>query len=225
MIVTVPIVLIVLFGMTALFVLDCYLFRRSMISLFRYRLWEVRDNTVDAMLAGEIPSIELIREHVETVESFIENADEITLLRWLTLPEMPSEYLAQKKMEWESGLAEMTEAQRKLFLKHHQALINTIYFHLMLRSVSGWIILATATVFIVVAAPVVAIVQAAKSVRKPLRECAAFIKRKIASMFETNREILKQKVATEDRMISFVKTYPSQGLLVGTSPTLQVCVG
>ena len=63
-----------------------YFVPRNMLSLFRYRLWRLRDAIRDDIHSGDLPDSKVTHLLVQVVESAIAVAPILTMLRYLIMP-------------------------------------------------------------------------------------------------------------------------------------------
>jgi hypothetical protein len=49
-----------------------------MCSLFRYRIWQIRDRFADLLISGELPACEATRVYLTILEGTIDNASDLT---------------------------------------------------------------------------------------------------------------------------------------------------
>ena len=109
-------------------------------SLFRYRLWRLRDAVKDDILYGRLPDRPFIREFVSMLESYILVANKLTLVQLLLLPSNKQE--AERRIkELMQSIHELSEEPRKRILAYQEDLKLILVTRLFIGSVTGWIFL------------------------------------------------------------------------------------
>ncbi len=117
-----------------------YVVPRNLRSLFRYRLWTIRDRIVDEVLSGELPDSPVVRGLILMVESAIRHAGDATLMRFLLIPPLPCDYRKEWLEFWDTGLKELSDDQRARFEKHRDLLGKALVKRLVSASIGGWIL-------------------------------------------------------------------------------------
>lgn len=125
--------------------------RRNMQSLFRYKLWPLRDAIVDDLLSGELPDMAVTRDLLDTVESTIRYAELITIIEFLIMPSPTDSYISHRK-ELMSEIERMTKAQRGRYEWRSSELRKIILRRLMFGSVGGWLVVVAGLAFGLLAA-------------------------------------------------------------------------
>lgn len=106
-------------------------------SMFRYRLWRLRDSVKDDVIYGRLPSHEFVNELLGVIESFILIANRVTLIQVFSLPgDRTDSARHQKALEEWAG--KLNEQQNHLFLAHRTELKTIIVSRLLLGSITGW---------------------------------------------------------------------------------------
>lgn len=118
-------------------------------SLYRYRLWSIRDAIVDAVLEGRIPNSDAVRHFTRTVEMAVKRSSHLTLLRFLLFPKPPMEFIDYRKAMYKKCLAEMTDEQRRFFETKRSEFAEAVLSHMLLGCVSGWLVLTLGLLAIV----------------------------------------------------------------------------
>lgn len=109
------------------------------VSLFRYRLWRLRDSIFDAVIDHEVCDDPVYWELIRRIENYIRHAKEVTFLGAvargaLLLPDMQAEeekYLAKVK-----NLSPEDRHQLDLW---EMAFSRAVFVHLLRGAPSGWI--------------------------------------------------------------------------------------
>jgi hypothetical protein len=132
------VVLLVSMALTAWFSV-AFVVPWSLRSLFRYRLWALRDQVMDEVLAGEVSREDALRV-LERIEFTIRNARDLTALRLLGL------HLATRSFP----RVEEPVFDDPRVRKHNHKLAELVVNHVMWGSPSGWIASVFGTVFLFV---------------------------------------------------------------------------
>jgi hypothetical protein len=128
-------------------------------SMFRYRLWRLRDKVVDEILAGDLPGKMYCHRLVHLVEAFIITSREVTIWRW-TVGFRPSKDIVRDVAEEnERELGELTEEERARALCHYRQLRKIVVKHLVFGSPSGWMALLCVGVATFLVAMLVGVVE------------------------------------------------------------------
>ncbi len=101
-------------------------------SLFRYRLWRLRDDLQDYIFDGQLPDSPAVRELQEGIEALIQHSETITLSAFL------AHYLAVPKADTPTGgLSSLPFTQQRLIFPLLAELLDSIDFKKMAGSPGG----------------------------------------------------------------------------------------
>lgn len=131
---------------------------RNLRSIFRYRLWRLRDEVVDDVLAGRMPHSPLIRSFIGGVEGIIEHASHVTLLRALCIPVSPALVRKHRGFVF-THFRELSKDERAKYKSYEKSMRSIVMRRLLLGSVSGW-------AFLVAIFPVAYAVEVVKATRE-----------------------------------------------------------
>ena len=124
-----------------------YLIPSWLCSMFRYRLWQLRDSLQDDIISGRLPNQDFVHEFVAIIEAAIRMAPKLTLLRIIFTPtnnEMSDVW--NKKIRSTSIPAFQKEALRK----YRWQFAEIIFMRVLVGSFSGWfVLLLLSPVFII----------------------------------------------------------------------------
>ena len=109
-------------------------------SMFRYRLWRLRDAVKDDMLYGRLPDRAFIGEFLSMVEAFILVADKFTLIQVILLPSNEEE-TARRRNALIQSLKELGEEHLQLFKAYRKEFVEIIVMRLVVGSLTGWVFL------------------------------------------------------------------------------------
>jgi AcrR family transcriptional regulator len=113
-------------------------------SLFRYRLWALRDDVVDEIYAGRYDDPSGARRFVEFLETAIEAASELSALK-LTLVHWSARGLTlhqASSLEELLGFAAMSQGDQDVVRPHVDRFQRATVRHALLGAPSGWMMLA-----------------------------------------------------------------------------------
>jgi hypothetical protein len=129
-------------------------------SLFRYRLWRLRDQMVDQVILGKLPPIPFVENYIRMIEVVIMRTSQITLLHWAWAPTSSS---AVERFESDLREAEriLSDDQKRLLEQSRGQFQGIIVHRLLFGSVSGW-------GFLAVSCPIVTVVLVYKFAKKGL---------------------------------------------------------
>jgi hypothetical protein len=122
---------------------------RDGVSIFRYRLWSIRDRMMDDVLSGALPQNRAVRDVLGLVEGTIRHAGYFSVFRWWFLPHPPASYIAESERALEAVRAGMNDEQRKLLDAYRDEANKCMATHLVLGSVLGWLLIPPAAVYAV----------------------------------------------------------------------------
>jgi hypothetical protein len=103
-------------------------------SMYRYRLWALRDEFVDAVIAGELPSDRRSREVLEILENSIRSARSFTIVKVLL-----SFWFARRAGFVEAAEQELASRPPHPADEYEERLMNISRRYLLLTSPSGWL--------------------------------------------------------------------------------------
>ncbi len=109
-------------------------------SLFRYRLWRLRDTVKDEILQAQLPDQEVVHEFLSVIESAILLAEKITLIQVLFLP-VNERALHQQRRDSNRLIQQLDEGSRSRFLAHRKEFMGILILRLFIGSVGGWVFL------------------------------------------------------------------------------------
>ncbi len=110
-------------------------------SLFRYRLWGLRDTVKDEILQGQLPDQQLVQGFLSAIETSILFAERLTLVQVLLLPSNMRSVQRQRQ-KFNHAIQQLDEKTRKRFLAHHNDLLAIFVTRLFIGSITGWAFLA-----------------------------------------------------------------------------------
>ncbi len=112
-------------------------------SLFRYRLWRLRDDIVDDVLAGRLPREPAVTSLITATESLIQNARCVTWTTWLLSPNVPEEYRLAYRAHIETSFNRLSPDQQARLSEYRKNLEACIVRQMTVGSFSGWLLGAT----------------------------------------------------------------------------------
>jgi hypothetical protein len=122
---------------TAVWALAVYVIPQHVTSLFRYRLWKVRDELQDYILDEVLPGSPVVEDLLETVEGMIEHANNFTLASFLPILLYRKQWrcTADKDLntDFAAGLCELSDAQLDLF--HFE--LHEVYRATLFKVIAG----------------------------------------------------------------------------------------
>jgi len=142
---------------------------RQLRSMFRHRLWALRDDVVDAVRAGDLPRNDLTDAFVRCIQGTIDHSKHWTLFRWLFWPSAPKGDREEFRRFVESSLRDMPEAQREQFGQFAKRFEVILVKQLLLGSVSGWAAIIALSVAAIVLSPFAALARSLQLLRNGYR--------------------------------------------------------
>ncbi len=142
---------------------------RTLRSLFRYRLWAIRDAVVDDVLRGSLPKSPLVRDDIRQIESIIANSEAVTFLQFLFLPRLPKKYVEARKALRAEEFKKLTEKQQGVLSGYTDALRSSVLKHLFFGSFAGCTVLGLVAAVAFVVAIVAAVRTSAFSVARLMK--------------------------------------------------------
>lgn len=115
-------------------------------SLFRYRLWEIRDRAVDDLRAGRLADCYTVREFISMVEFAIRYANRMTLLEVIVTPPLPRPWAEARENGRRADLAEMSDDSRFRFERCAVGFSHALLRHVLGGSLTGWVVAVVGTV-------------------------------------------------------------------------------
>ncbi|HEY8668564.1 MAG TPA: hypothetical protein VIL86_18095 [Tepidisphaeraceae bacterium] len=116
---------------------------RDLRSIFRYKLWILRDDAMDAIFAGRLDAKNpLVGNFVYTVEQIIMSSKHMTLLHETCRPSPSSDYMDAARLAIANELRALPEDQRHIMRDMHERLSTIVSKHIFLGSPSGWLAIA-----------------------------------------------------------------------------------
>lgn len=147
---------------------------KNQASRFRYRLWRLRDDIVDAQISGEIEESPEATQLVEAIEAGIESARDLSPLRFLIVFMFMATSPHLREQLKRHGLPKIALMPKNYGHSFGRLLLK----HLLFGSVSGWIF---SIVLFGLIMPFALITKRAKSVWSFLEDTAAGIARTLPS--------------------------------------------
>lgn len=139
---TAIVIAVVLFGWFCLI----WVIPNSLLSLFRYRLWRMRDGLYDEIRAGKFHGTKQAYVLVEDMECFIERAKELSPLNIALI------LLSHRRLEVPKGeiidMSGMDARDKRRLTKHLENFQIAIIKHVFYETPSGWILTLPALPFI-----------------------------------------------------------------------------
>lgn len=114
-------------------------------SLYRYRLWLLRDDVVDDVLSGRLSPSDTICDFVDAIENAVQQARSMTLLKWLLTPLPPPEYLASRMGAMERDMNRLDEEAKARFKRHLGRFQDVVMWYLLSTSLVGWLLIVGIT--------------------------------------------------------------------------------
>jgi hypothetical protein len=111
-------------------------------SVFRYRLWRIRDAIVEDQMSGVLTDAPLVNALIEGVERVIRNSAKVTILEWEMKHRLPERRALASERFFERGLKQLTSEQQHRILGHLEEFDGAIERQLFLGSPFGWIAFA-----------------------------------------------------------------------------------
>ncbi len=112
---------------------------RSLRSLFRYRLWVLRDELVDDVIAKRIPLTDAVRDVLSTMEALIRDSKNVTLGRWLLLPRKSMQVASEYHKGVEAAFSAMTREEQERVSYFRQSVARAVAMRLLIGSPLGWL--------------------------------------------------------------------------------------
>jgi hypothetical protein len=117
-------------------------------SLFRYKLWAIRDEIFDAVMSGDLPNERIIRTFQRGVECMIRGSESITFTDFLFGTKAPQEWIKKTIKRTQDEIEALPDLARERFKEIEDSLDKAVTVHLLFGSPSGWIFTAIATIVI-----------------------------------------------------------------------------
>lgn len=132
----------------------CVSIPRDLRSLYRYKMWKLRDDVFDDIASGRLSDNQVSNELLVGIEMAVQAAPWMTLLNWLSFPKVPDDE-SHRRIEF-LVLAKnaMSSDERELFEKRQKEFHKIFVRHLVCGSLSGWFVIAiTIPVFFAICTP------------------------------------------------------------------------
>lgn len=117
---------------------------QQLLSIFRYKLWRIRDNTVDAVFAGDIADTEVVRLFIASIEWTILNASAVTPWRFMVRKSTPRQHVVKFREYVNEGIRKLPDSDRERLEELLMEFKLACWRHLKRGSPSGWVIGAIA---------------------------------------------------------------------------------
>lgn len=137
---TPPIILLLIAFAAAWWLIVVTSIRFNCRSIFRHRLWVLRDLLADDIIADRLPANPAVVRLLHATEGAIYHAAEFSLVQFLLVPTMVNE---QEELAVDESAKEMTGEQRDHLAKYHRLLSRILLRHFLMGNVMGWIVVAT----------------------------------------------------------------------------------
>lgn len=121
----------------AVWALLIFFIPNCMCSMFRYRLWRLRDTVKDDVLRGQLPDSGLTQEFLGGIEAFILVADKVTLIQMLLLPSDAEESQRRRKL-FEEAVRLLKDEHQVRFLAYREEFKRVLLKRLLFGSLTGW---------------------------------------------------------------------------------------
>lgn len=112
---------------------------RCLRSMYRYRLWQIRDDTFDAIRAGDLPDCGGVRQFLAVTEAAIAGSKRWTLAQWMVWPKPSEAEVDQFRSVYKEAGDRMGATERALFTSLNRRFQAALTAHLLWGSTSGWI--------------------------------------------------------------------------------------
>lgn len=110
-------------------------------SLFRYKIWALRDEIIDLVDGGKLPSNDAVIQLRRALESTLIHVEEVTAVKWMILPRLTGESRPIEDDEYNSIVAGMSEDEREVLNDFLRRVEDAFVVHLSIGSFAGWGIL------------------------------------------------------------------------------------
>jgi hypothetical protein len=98
-------------------------------SLFRYRLWRLRDYLQDCIFDERLPDVPVVNDLLEGIEGMIEYADHVSLSTFLAFELAGGHSLGDADLD----LSRLSDKQQELFGR----ILRTLFDHMMFKAIAG----------------------------------------------------------------------------------------
>lgn len=102
------------------------------LSLFRYRLWRLRDHLQDCILDERLPDLPVVNDLLDTVESMIEHADRVTLSSFLAYG-LAGGHGLDEAGDGSFDLRGLSNEQRELLNR----ILSNLFDHMTFKTIAG----------------------------------------------------------------------------------------
>lgn len=107
-------------------------------SLFRYKLWRIRDAAMDDVLSDRLPDVPVVQAFINGIEGVLASPGHMTMLRWLAFSPPESTRRAARRI-FHQGLQSLTPEQQDLLADYLNSFVRAVTKHLLIGAPSGWI--------------------------------------------------------------------------------------
>lgn len=139
---------------------------RSIRSMFRYRLWQLRDGLVDDILENRISKSTAALRLLDRTEYLIACSSRLSLMTWVAIPKPPQEYRNRQQAKWESEFAKLSSPDQTSLRKYVDEVDSLLHLFLFYVSPVGW---ATALIVGTIALPFLVVVSLLHAFRSPYK--------------------------------------------------------
>ena len=112
-------------------------------SVFRFKLWAIRDKIVDDVMAKRLPNCRAVQRELAIVRLLLINPEWFGLLRlplFLLFKPDPRLLDAAKRIE-DAEIQELTQEQRELFAERHKEIVSVLGWRATVGTLSGVVVL------------------------------------------------------------------------------------
>lgn len=116
-------------------------------SAFRYRMWELRDDAIDDVLAGRIVPTPAVLAFIRDLENGIRVARHVSILSVLLVPTEARTATGRSRSAARADIQKLPADQQVLFAGYQRRMRSIVGRHLLLGSLLGWTLLAALGAF------------------------------------------------------------------------------
>jgi hypothetical protein len=102
---------------------------RYVCSLFRYRLWRVRDHLQDCIWDGKLPELPVVTDLLEIIEVMIQHSEGVCLSRYLAFRMAGG--IGRTPVPFD--LSGLSSEERERFIN----ILATLYYYVMFKAIAG----------------------------------------------------------------------------------------
>jgi hypothetical protein len=115
---------------------------RMLKSMSRHKLWQLRDEIVDAIIEGRVERSEAIAVLLGRIETAIQHAEKLSLWRLMFIPSPPSEVRGAMRAHFDKAMESVREQDKLAICEFYSKFYNLIMGHLSFTSPLGWCLVA-----------------------------------------------------------------------------------